>query len=191
MPAQLNLPATSSTPTTTWACAVRLHPPSVIPARAGLQRVTQVCGVFKVPTLRNVALTAPYFHNGSRRDLHMLVQFYVTRDINNNTGNNPLPVPAGPTGNPYQAVGTFYDRRRRQPDLYQYNDLPVAFDASVNAGENPYTPAARFAGGDDPDAEPAARSTISLRSCARSPTATTRLTRRPTTSRRSVSPDAN
>jgi hypothetical protein len=58
-------------------------------------------------------------------------------------------VPAGPGGNPYQAVGTFYTAADGTPDLYQYNDLPAAFDANVNAGETPYT-APAFAGGNAP-----------------------------------------
>lgn len=37
-------------------------------------------GQFKVPTLRNVALTAPYFHNGSFTTLEDVVHFYNTRD---------------------------------------------------------------------------------------------------------------
>lgn len=39
-----------------------------------------VCGAFKVPTLRNIALTAPYFHNGVFGDLRTTLSFYVTRD---------------------------------------------------------------------------------------------------------------
>lgn len=58
-------------------------------------------------------------------------------------------MPAGPGGNPYQAVGTFYTAADGTPDLYQYNDLPAAFDASVNAGEALYT-APAFAGGNAP-----------------------------------------
>jgi cytochrome c peroxidase len=34
-------------------------------------------GAFKVPTLRNVALTAPYMHNGSLASLEEVVQFYA------------------------------------------------------------------------------------------------------------------
>lgn len=37
-------------------------------------------GKFKVPTLRNVALTAPYFHNGSFMSLKQVVDFYNRRD---------------------------------------------------------------------------------------------------------------
>jgi len=34
-------------------------------------------GAFKTPSLRNVALTAPYFHDGSRKTLKEVVDFYV------------------------------------------------------------------------------------------------------------------
>jgi cytochrome c peroxidase len=118
-------------------------------ARPDLVRLIPACGAFKVPTLRNIALTSPYFHNGIFADLHEVVEWYVTRDINNNTGNNPAPVPAGPGGNPYKAVGTFYTAADGTPDLYQYNDLPAAFDANVNAGEVPYT-APKDVGGNAP-----------------------------------------
>ncbi len=37
-------------------------------------------GKFKVPTLRNVALTAPYMHNGVFKTLKEVVDFYNTRD---------------------------------------------------------------------------------------------------------------
>jgi len=35
------------------------------PNRSDLLTNTDLCGRFKTPTLRNVALTAPYFHNAS------------------------------------------------------------------------------------------------------------------------------
>jgi cytochrome c peroxidase len=123
--------------------------PSDLNARPNLSATTSLCGVFKVPTLRNVAITAPYFHNGVFSDLHQVVEWYVTRDINNNTGNNPDPVAAGPGGNPYEAVGTFYTAANGAPDLYEYNDLPTAYDANVNVGEVPYTPPT-FGGGQAP-----------------------------------------
>jgi len=117
--------------------------------RPSFVTVTTLCGVFKVPSLRNVAITGPYFHNGVFSTLHQVVEWYVTRDINNNAGNNPAPVPAGPDGNPYFPVGTFYVNADGTPDLYEYNDLPVAFDANVNIGEVPYTPP-KFSGGQSP-----------------------------------------
>jgi cytochrome c peroxidase len=38
-------------------------------------------GKFKVPTLRNIALTAPYMHNGYFTDLRSVVRFYNDRDV--------------------------------------------------------------------------------------------------------------
>jgi cytochrome c peroxidase len=111
--------------------------------------ITTLCGLFKVPSLRNVAVTSPYFHNGVFKTIHEVVEWYVTRDINNNTGNNPAPVDAGPNGNPYFPLGTFYINADGTPDLLQYNDLPVDFDANVNIAEVPYTPPT-FEGGQAP-----------------------------------------
>ncbi len=44
-------------------------------------------GKFKVPTLRNIAVTPPYGHNGYFADLHEMVSFHNSRD----TGNWPAP----------------------------------------------------------------------------------------------------
>ncbi len=38
-------------------------------------------GKFRVPTLRNIAVTTPYMHNGVFRTLHQVVMFYSTRDV--------------------------------------------------------------------------------------------------------------
>jgi cytochrome c peroxidase len=38
-------------------------------------------GAFRVPSLRNIAVTAPYMHNGVFKDLETVVQFYNTRDV--------------------------------------------------------------------------------------------------------------
>jgi cytochrome c peroxidase len=39
-------------------------------------------GKFKVPTLRNIAITGPYFHNGSFSTLKQVIHFYNVRDLN-------------------------------------------------------------------------------------------------------------
>ncbi|HEY4970447.1 MAG TPA: cytochrome c peroxidase [Steroidobacteraceae bacterium] len=114
-----------------------------------LSGTTSACGQFKVPTLRNIALTAPYFHNGVFDTLKEVIEWYVTRDINNNPGNNPNPVAAGPGGNLYARSGSFYTAADGSSDQFEYNDLPVDFDANVNVGEVPYTPPT-FAGGQSP-----------------------------------------
>lgn len=48
-------------------------------------------GKFKVPTLRNVELTAPYMHNGALETLEQVVSFYNTRDTNNCWSNTQVP----------------------------------------------------------------------------------------------------
>jgi cytochrome c peroxidase len=57
-----------------------------------------VDGSFKVAGLRNVELTAPYFHNGSVFTLDQVVQFYVRG------GNFPFNLPDPPGGNIEQAI---------------------------------------------------------------------------------------
>jgi len=38
-------------------------------------------GKFKVPSLRNIAITPPYMHNGLFKSLHQVMSFYNTRDV--------------------------------------------------------------------------------------------------------------
>jgi cytochrome c peroxidase len=52
-----------------------------------------VGGAFKVPSLRNVALTAPYFHNGGQLTLRQVVDFY------NRQGDFPNPQQSAVLGN--------------------------------------------------------------------------------------------
>ncbi len=42
---------------------------------------TKLKGAFRVSTLRNIAVTAPYMHNGVFKDLKTVVHFYNTRDV--------------------------------------------------------------------------------------------------------------
>ncbi len=59
------------------ACLLNLGTCASLPtaAQARSQRVA-VDGSFKIPGLRNVALTPPYFHNGGQRSLAEVVSFY-------------------------------------------------------------------------------------------------------------------
>jgi cytochrome c peroxidase len=62
--------------------------PGAPPAQFDGAAVTKgfgVEGAFKVPSLRNVALTAPFFHNGDARTLREVVEFY-------SRGGNVAPV---------------------------------------------------------------------------------------------------
>ncbi len=152
VPAQTNVPADAEYAFYDMGLCGPFAPPADDPnPRVSLTTTTTICGQFKVPTLRNIAITAPYFHSGEFGSLQQVLEWYVTRDINNNTGgNNPNPVAAGSaSGNPYLAVGTFYTAADGTPDAFEYNDLPVDYDANVNIGEIPYTPPT-FGGGQAP-----------------------------------------
>ena len=54
-----------------------------------------VAGAFKVPTLRNVELTAPYMHNGGMSTLEQVVEFY---NRGGNFVNNEGDPDIGPIG---------------------------------------------------------------------------------------------
>ena len=66
--------------------------------------------------MRNVAVTAPYTHNGYFKRLRDLVKFYVTRDT-----NPELWYPVGADGR-----------------VAKFNDLPVQYQGNVNTEEVPY-----------------------------------------------------
>jgi cytochrome c peroxidase len=91
---------------------------SKVPADVGDKEafVASLCGAFKVPTLRNVALTAPYMHNGYFKRLRDVVSFYVTRDTN---------------------PGRWYPRGS-EGEPRKFNDLPLAYHDNVNTSEVPY-----------------------------------------------------
>ena len=87
-------------------------------ARPGLAAVLpkevtrdSLCGAFKVPTLRNVALGKAFFHNGAIASLRDAVAIYATRDT---------------------APAHWY------PGGKKFNDMPAAYDANVNIKEAPY-----------------------------------------------------
>jgi cytochrome c peroxidase len=71
----------------------------------------RLCGAFKVPTLRNVARAAPYFHNGSVRTLREAVAFYATRDT---------------------APERWWPKREK------FDDLPKKYRSGINSKEIPY-----------------------------------------------------
>jgi cytochrome c peroxidase len=56
---------------------------------------TQV-GAFRTPTLRNIALTAPYMHNGSMKTLEETVDFYFEGGRPNQHISNDMPAPGLP-----------------------------------------------------------------------------------------------
>jgi cytochrome c peroxidase len=80
------------------------------PERADLLQRTDLCGKFKVPSLRNVALRTRFFHNGQFDNLTDVVRFYVTRDTQ---------------------ASLWYR-------LDVYDDLPSNLRTNVNVTEAPY-----------------------------------------------------
>lgn len=75
-----------------------------------------VCGAFKTPTLRNVAVTGPYLHNGVFSKLRDVVAFYATRDTD----------PA--RWYPKDGAGK----------TQKFDDLPAQYHEAVNVREVPY-----------------------------------------------------
>ncbi|MBK8840310.1 MAG: cytochrome-c peroxidase [Hyphomonadaceae bacterium] len=51
------------------------------PYRAAFTNRADYCGLFRTPSLRNVALRKTFFHNGVFRDLTDVLHFYVERDL--------------------------------------------------------------------------------------------------------------
>lgn len=74
-----------------------------------------LCGAFKVPSLRNIALRQSFFHNGYFHDLKTALQFYVQRDTHPEKW--------------YPALNGI---------VQKFDDLPVQYHANVNTTEAPY-----------------------------------------------------
>jgi cytochrome c peroxidase len=85
------------------------------PERTDLADRRDLCGAFKVPTLRNVAKTAPYFHNGAFATLREVVDYYVRRDTHPEAWY------------PKSGAG-----------VRRLDDLPPGLEAAVNTSEVPY-----------------------------------------------------
>ena len=84
--------------------------------RSDLAARTDLCGAFKVPSLRNVALRKHFFHNGVFDSLEQVVRFYVRRDT-----DPQLWYPTDALGN-----------------VISYDDLPASLRGNVNTTEVPY-----------------------------------------------------
>lgn len=84
--------------------------------RADLIERTDLCGAFKVPTLRNAATRPVFFHNGLFTSLRDALRFYVRRDTNPEEFYPP------------DAAG----------GVQKFNDMPVAMQRNVNTQEVPY-----------------------------------------------------
>lgn len=81
-------------------------------------------GRFKVPTLRNVAVTGPYMHNGVFKDLRTVIEFY---DQYNNPDRKNNPETGKPWRNPEVADNLALDELKSKKLTDRKVDALVAF----------------------------------------------------------------
>ncbi len=74
--------------------------PFVDKGLGGITGLGQDDGLFKVPSLRNIELTAPYMHDGRFATLEEVVEFYNSGVVNNPNLSPPLRVPTPPGAPP-------------------------------------------------------------------------------------------
>jgi cytochrome c peroxidase len=86
------------------------------PLRTDLQNRAEYCGLFKTPSLRNVALRTSFFHNGAFHRLEDVLDFYAQRDA-------------------YPA--RFYPRGK-DGRVRKFDDLPEAYQVNINT-EAPFS----------------------------------------------------
>jgi cytochrome c peroxidase len=80
------------------------------PERKDLASHKEYCGLFRTPSLRNVALRGSFFHNGVFHSLRQVLEFYVQREL------DPKKWYAGGRNGPVQI----------------YNDLPAQYHGNIN-----------------------------------------------------------
>ena len=91
-------------------------------------------GKFKVSSLRNVAITAPYAHNGYFSSLEQIVHFYNTRD------DGTWPAPEVPTNVNTAELGNLGLNESEEADLVAFlKTLTDGYGAPLN--KFPFPPA--------------------------------------------------
>jgi cytochrome c peroxidase len=87
------------------------------PVRRDQRAQTHYCGLFKTPTLRNVASRGAFFHNGRFHSLKDALRFYVERDTN-----------------PEKWYPKTHDGQ-----VVKFDDVPAALRANVDTVDAPLT----------------------------------------------------
>lgn len=85
------------------------------PYRQDLAHETEYCGMFKSPTLRNVATRTVFFHNGRFHTLEDVMHFYVERDT---------------------APGKWYPKVAGK--VAKYDDLPSRYRDNIDVTDAPF-----------------------------------------------------
>ena len=86
------------------------------PMRKDYTNAATYCGLFKTPTLRNVATRKVFFHNGVFRSLDQVLHFYVERETNPAKWYPKLP----------------------NSEVDRYDDLPTQYRGNVDVVDAPY-----------------------------------------------------
>jgi len=86
------------------------------PMRKDYTNAATYCGLFKTPTLRNVATRKVFFHNGVFRSLDQVLHFYVERETNPAKWYPKLP----------------------NGEVDRYDDLPPQYRGNVDVVDAPY-----------------------------------------------------
>lgn len=85
------------------------------PTRKDYVKVRAYCGLFKTPTLRNVATRGAFFHNGVFHSLDDVLHFYVERETQ---------------------PGKWYPKHGGRVD--KYNDMPQRYRGNVDVADAPF-----------------------------------------------------
>ena len=86
------------------------------PFRTDLSNLTQYCGMFLTPTLRNAATRHAFFHNGVYHDLQHVMDFYNLRNTD---------------------PGKIYPRDA-SGKVHKYDDLPAKYQANIDVADAPF-----------------------------------------------------
>ncbi|HEY3476214.1 MAG TPA: hypothetical protein VGK56_16485, partial [Anaerolineales bacterium] len=87
-------------------------------------------GKFKVMTVRNISLSAPYAHNGYFMTLEEIVHFYNTRDVSGMNNGSDWPAPEVPETVNFDELGNLGLSARDEAAL-------VAFMKTLSDGYKP------------------------------------------------------
>jgi cytochrome c peroxidase len=80
------------------------------PLRTDLAGRGEYCGLFRTPSLRNVALRKTFYHNGVEHDLRKAIEFYIERDT----------------------VPEKWYPRRADGTIAKFDDLPAQYRENIN-----------------------------------------------------------
>jgi cytochrome c peroxidase len=99
------------------------------PTTPGIATPDPYCGLFKVPSLRNVVTRQAFFHNGVFHSLEQVVRFYNTRDTHPEywypaSGGSGVPV-----SHPAYAL---FPQSLAGAVVQKFNDLPVTYHGNID-----------------------------------------------------------